>query len=122
MQYPINKEIRYYEEEIFLGLNLRQLLCSGVAIAVAVVVYLLLEPLIGRETAGWVCIVTAAPLAAAGFFVYDDLTFEFFLLAMFESTVLGGSWRIWESDNLYSHSRKPKQEKAPEKKGETPCA
>ena len=70
MQYPINKEIRYYEEEIFLGLNLRQLLCSGVAIAVAVLVYLLLEPLIGRETAGWVCIVTAAPLAAAGFFVY----------------------------------------------------
>ena len=55
MQYLINKEIRYYEEEIFLGLNLRQLLCSGVAIAVAVVVYLLLEPLIGRETAGWVC-------------------------------------------------------------------
>ena len=52
MQYLINKEIRYYEEEIFLGLNLRQLLCSGVAIAVAVVVYLLLEPLAGRLQAG----------------------------------------------------------------------
>ena len=99
MQYPINKEIRYYEEEIFLGLNLRQLLCSGVAIAAAVAVYLLLDPIVGRETASWVCIVAAAPLAAAGFFVYDDLTFESFLLAVFESTVLGGGWLIWESEN-----------------------
>ena len=71
MQYPINKEIRYYEEEIFLGLNLRQLLCSGVAIAAAVAVYLLLDLIVGRETASWICIVAAAPLAAAGFFVYD---------------------------------------------------
>lgn len=32
--------------------------------------------LVGRETASWICIVAAAPLAAAGFFVYDDLTFD----------------------------------------------
>ena len=40
MQIPINKEIRHYQEEIFLGLNLRQMICSGAAIAVAVAVYL----------------------------------------------------------------------------------
>ena len=34
MQIPINKEIRHYQEEIFLGLNLRQMICSGTAIAV----------------------------------------------------------------------------------------
>ena len=33
MQIPINKEIRHYQEEIFLGLNLRQMICSGAAIA-----------------------------------------------------------------------------------------
>ena len=116
MQYPINKEIRYYEEEIFLGLNLRQLLCSGVAIAAAVAVYLLLDPIVGRETASWICIVAAAPLAAAGFFVYDDLTLESFLLAVFESTVLGGGWLIWESENRYSHSRNPNKKKSPKRK------
>ena len=66
MQIPINKEIRHYQEEIFLGLNLRQMICSGAAIAVAVAVYLGLTPLLGHETAGWVCIVAAAPIAAAG--------------------------------------------------------
>ena len=54
MQIPINKEIRHYQEEIFLGLNLRQMICSGAAIAVAVAVYLGLTPLLGHETAGWV--------------------------------------------------------------------
>ena len=46
MQIPINKEIRHYQEEIFLGLNLRQMICSGAAIAVAVAVYLGLTPLL----------------------------------------------------------------------------
>lgn len=76
MQIPINKEIRHYQEEIFLGLNLRQMICSGAAIAVAVAVYLGLTPLLGHETAGWVCIVAAAPIAAAGFFTYDCLTLK----------------------------------------------
>ena len=39
-----------------MGLNLRQMICSGAAIAVAVTVYLGLTPLLGHETAGWVCI------------------------------------------------------------------
>ena len=37
-----------------MGLNLRQMICSGAAIAVAVAVYLGLTPLLGHETAGWV--------------------------------------------------------------------
>ena len=70
-----------------MGLNLRQMICSGAAIAVAVAVYLGLTPLLGHETAGWVCIVAAAPIAAAGFFTYDCLTFEKFLLVVIDSTV-----------------------------------
>ena len=71
-----------------MGLNLRQMICSGAAIAVAVAVYLGLTPLLGHETAGWVCIVAAAPIAAAGFFTYDCLTFEKFLLVVIDSTVI----------------------------------
>ena len=52
MQIPINKEIRHYQEEIFLGLNLRQMICSGAAIAVAVAVYLGLTPLLGHAPSG----------------------------------------------------------------------
>ena len=35
MQNPINKEIRHYQEEIFMGLTLRQLICSVIAIGAA---------------------------------------------------------------------------------------
>lgn len=97
MQIPINKEIRHYQEEIFLGLNLRQMICSGAAIAVAVAVYLGLTPLLGHETAGWICIVAAAPIAAAGFFTYDCLTFEKFLLVVIDSTIIRNDWAVVEN-------------------------
>lgn len=80
-----------------MGLNLRQMICSGAAIAVAVAVYLGLTPLLGHETAGWVCIVAAAPIAAAGFFTYDCLTFEKFLLVVIDSTVIRNDWRLMEN-------------------------
>ena len=53
MQNPINKEIRHYQEEIYMGLTLRQLICSVIAIGAAVLAYLTLEPVLGRETASW---------------------------------------------------------------------
>ena len=53
MQIPINKEIRHYQEEIFMGLTLRQLICSVIAIGAAVLVYLTLEPVLGgKQQAG----------------------------------------------------------------------
>ena len=109
MQIPINKEIRHYQEEIFLGLNLRQMICSGAAIAVAVAVYLGLTPLLGHETAGCVCIVAAAPIAAAGFFTYDCLTFEKFLLVVIDSTVIRNDWRLWKTENKYIKKKSGKK-------------
>ena len=87
MQIPINKEIRHYQEEIFLGLT----------------------PLLGHETAGWVCIVAAAPIAAAGFFTYDCLTFEKFLLVVIDSTVIRNDWRLWKTEN--KHIKKKSRKK-----------
>lgn len=80
MQIPINKDIRRYQEEIFMGLTLRQLLCSGIAIGLAVLIYLWAKPLLGQETASWLCILAAAPIAAAGFLSYDGLPFEKFVM------------------------------------------
>ena len=59
-----------------MGLTLRQLLCSSIAIGLAVLIYLWAKPLLGQETASWLCILAAAPIAAAGFLSYDGLPFE----------------------------------------------
>lgn len=90
MQVNINKEFQHYEEDVFMGLSLRQLLWSGAAVATAVGVYFGLQPLLGQETVSWVCIVAAAPFAMAGFFQYDQMTIWQFLKAVFVSGKTGG--------------------------------
>lgn len=110
MQSNINKEIRHYQEDVFMGLSLRQLLCSLVAIAVAVALYFGLRNALGQETVSWVCIVGAAPVAAAGFFEYDGMNFEKFLLAVLESEVLRSGPRVWRAGNRYSAARQPGKE------------
>ena len=109
MQIPINKDIRRYQEEIFMGLTLRQLLCSGIAIGLAVLIYLWAKPLLGQETASWLCILAAAPIAAAGFFSYDGLPFEKFVIIVLESTVLYSGWRVWKTELRPKHKGKVKK-------------
>lgn len=111
MQIPINKDIRRYQEEIFMGLTLRQLICSGIAIGLAVLIYLWAKPLSGQETASWLCILAAAPIAAAGFLSYDGLPFEKFVIIVLESTILYSGWRVWKTEPRPQHKRKRKVKK-----------
>ena len=68
---------------------------------VAVAAYPLLEPVTGRETASWVCILAAAPLAVAGFFSYNGMTFEQFLWAFIKSETLCAGPRRFISENFH---------------------
>ena len=43
------------------------------ALGVAVGVYFLLQPYVGTEEVGWMCILAAAPFAACGFFSYHGI-------------------------------------------------
>ena len=79
MEIKIPKEVRQHSETIFFGLSTRQFICAVLAVSVAIGTYFLTKGAIGKETASWVCIVAAAPLAAAGFFRYNGLTFEQFV-------------------------------------------
>ena len=84
----INREVGDYTEEMFFGLSLRQFIFSVLACGLAVTVYFLLKPLLGLETVSWVCIIAAAPFAALGFFKYNGMTAEKFMIAWFRSTFL----------------------------------
>lgn len=67
----------------------------------AVGVYLLLGPMLGKETASWVCILAAAPVAVAGFFHYNGLTLEQFVWAFIKSEFLCAGERRFMSENFY---------------------
>lgn len=98
----VNKEIRSYKEGVFFGLSVRQLVCAIGAIAVAVGVYLGLERPLGRKLVSWLCIVCAAPVAAAGFFQYHGMTFEKCVAAWVKSEILFAGKRVYQSTNFYS--------------------
>ncbi|WP_417083204.1 PrgI family protein [Evtepia gabavorous] len=101
MEIKIPKEVRQHRETIFFGLSARQFLCALFAVGIAVAVYLSLGETIGKETASWACILSAAPMAAAGFFTYNGLTLEQFAWAFLKSEVLCAGNRVFKAENIY---------------------
>lgn len=101
MEIKIPKEIRQHKESIFFGLSARQFFCALSAVGIAVAAYLLLGPALGKETASWVCILAAAPVAVAGFFSYNGLTLEQFAWAFIKSEILCAGERRFVSENFY---------------------
>ena len=97
MEIKINKEIRAYRETLFFGLSVRQFVCSVLAVGAHV---------LDRETVSWVCIVGAAPVAAAGFFQYNGLTLERFLWAWLKSEAIMAGKRVWKAENYYEEALK----------------
>lgn len=73
MEIKVNREIRDHSESLLLGLSLRQLVFSALAILVAVFVYFLLRGTLSLETLSWLCILCAAPFAALGFVRFNGM-------------------------------------------------
>ena len=100
MEIKINKEIKDYKESMFFGLSMRQFVCSALAVGAAVGTYFGLRDLVGKEMVSWLCIIIAAPFAAAGFFKYNGMTFEQFALAAIRSELLAAGKRVYKSENF----------------------
>lgn len=100
MEIRINKEIKDYHESMFFGLSVRQFACSVLAVGAAVGTYFGLRNIVGKEIVSWLCIVLAAPFAAAGFFKYNGMTFENFLIAYIKSEFIYSGRRLFKSENI----------------------
>lgn len=101
MEIKIPKDVRQHRETIFFGLSVRQFACALLAVGVAVGVYFAAGAVAGKETASWLCIVTAAPFAAAGFFKYNGLTLEQFVCAFVKSQFLCAAPRVFKASGIY---------------------
>jgi hypothetical protein len=106
MEVKINREIREYTEAMFFGLSLRQFVFSLLAVAVAVGGYFLLKPYLGTETVSWVCVLGAAPFAAAGFLRYNGMTAERFIWAWVRSEFVVSKKLTFRAVNLYAEALK----------------
>lgn len=108
MEVKINKEIRDYRESIFFGLSTRQFFCSLLAVMIAMGIYFILRGVLGKELLSWLCIVAAMPVAVAGFFKYNGLTFEQYLWAFVKTHFLRAGQRVFRSENVYYNLLKGK--------------
>jgi hypothetical protein len=103
MEVRINKEVRDYTESIFFGLSLRQFAFSLLAVAIAVGLYFTLRSAAGTEETGWICILSAAPFAACGFFKYNGMPAERFVMAWLRSEFLYPRELKYKTENTYAH-------------------
>lgn len=106
LEIKINKEIRDYQESVFLGLSLRQFLFSILACGVAVGVYFGLRGVLGSETVSWLCIVAAFPFAILGFVKYHGMTAEQFIAAYIQSEMMMPKELVSKPWNLYAEALK----------------
>ena len=98
----INKEVRDYQESILFGLSFRQLVFSALAVGVALLLYFGLRNFVGSGEIGWICIVAAFPFALGGFFRYNGMTFEQFIVAFITSELLWPRALQNKPENLYA--------------------
>lgn len=98
----INKEVRDYQESLFFGLSLRQFAFALMAVLVAVAVYFGLRNVADSGEIGWICVLAAFPFALGGFFTYNGMTLERFILAFIRSEILCPKRLVFQSENLYA--------------------
>ena len=65
-------------------------------------VYFSLHSVLGTAEIGWVCVLCAFPFALGGFFQYNGMNLEQFLLAFFRSEFLTPKRLVFKSENMYA--------------------
>ena len=95
----LNKEVLDYKESIFFGLSLRQFVCAGLAVMIAVIVWFMMRGILAKEIRSWLCLLLACPFAAAGFFSFNGLTLEQFLWQIIKTCLIYRGRRRYKAVN-----------------------
>ena len=82
----------------------RQFLFALLAVLVAVGLYFGLRIVVDSGEIGWICVLAAFPFALCGFFTYNGMTFERFLLAVIRSELLYPRKLVFRAENLYAQA------------------
>lgn len=114
MEININKDIREYTEGVFFGLNLRQLICSGLAVTSSVAVYFGARTTFSNDVITYLCIAVAVPFATIGFIKYNGMPMEKIFVAWLKDNFIVPRRLTFKSNNIYKEALKDyfaKQEK-----------
>lgn len=102
----IPNEIRAYKEKIALGLTLRQLISSVIAIAICVPLYIKGRSFISDDILSWIIIGIAIPLVGIGFVKINGMPFEKFIVNIIKVVILLPQKRRFKSENFFQEIEK----------------
>ncbi|HPT76754.1 MAG TPA: PrgI family protein [Defluviitaleaceae bacterium] len=97
----IPQEIRKYKEKILLGLTARQLLSTMIALIICVPIYFYGRGKISEDLLSWLIIILAIPFVSIGFFNFNGMPMEKFIVAFVKSEVLYPQKRKYKSENAF---------------------
>ena len=106
MEININKDIREYTEGVFFGLNMRQLICSGLAVASAVGIYFGTREKLSNDAITYLCIAAAFPFAAIGFIKYTGMPMEKIFVAWLKDNFICPRRLNVKANNIYKEALK----------------
>ena len=106
MEININKDIREYTEGVFFGLNMRQLICSGLAVASAVGIYFGTRDTLSNDAITYLCIAVAVPFAAIGFIKYNGMPMEKIFVAWLKDNFICPRRLNAKANNIYKEALK----------------
>lgn len=97
----IPKDIREYKEKVAFGLNVRQLICVGLALMICVPIYIFGIDYINEELLSWLIIGISIPIALIGFMRKNGLTFEKYIMTIIKHEFLYPKKTLFKSDNFF---------------------
>lgn len=103
IEIKIPSEITSYKEKLAFGLTARQILSSTLALAINIPLYIHGKGIVGDELMSWIIMFTTLPIGFIGFFKYNGMTFEQFLVVMLQTEVIYPRKRIYQTENLYEN-------------------
>lgn len=123
MEVKIPREVRKYHESIVFGLNMRQFICSAVAVGIASLAYFGLRQYLGNEGVSWVCIFVALPVALIGFVTYHEMTLEHFVWAWLKSEFLMPKRLYFKANNymFMAYQELQSEKTITKKRGDKTC-
>lgn len=97
----IPEEIRKYKERIMFGLSARQLICTIIALGICIPLYFFGNKYIDEDALSWIIILIALPIFAIGFFTFNGMPMEKFILAYLKFSFINPLKRRYKTENAF---------------------
>lgn len=116
----VPEEIKKYKEKIMFGLNARQLIATLLALFVCVPLYYYGKKYITDDILSWLIILIAVPLVAIGFFRFNGMPMEKFVVALLKYELffptkrkykVENAFRDWQNEAIKEDSPKTRKER-----------